>query len=368
VPLILQKFEFLGVRGIPLQWLKSALTGRSQKVKLLEILGREVREVYSEEMNFTRGTPQGGIISPFIFDVGIYDMALFVLLGVLINYADDSTSVISARTTELLFENARLSADSMLNFCNINFLSLNSSKSVLLQFRNPTGAHSNYSPYVPVAGKSVACLSVTKLLGLFVSDNFSWQAHADYVIGRLSSGVFLMSCLIKSVHLDQLLMVYYAYSYSIMQYGIVFWGGSVSALNDVFVAQKRLIRCISGERYWPGQEPLCSCRPLFERLDILPVFSIYLLECCKFARRYPHFFQRTTDVHSHDTRNKPELYVSPYSLQISRMSPAVCIPKFYNALPEEIRAVQGFDKFVRHLKKFVYKNKFYSAEEFFNVG
>jgi hypothetical protein len=35
VPLILKKFEHLGVRGIPLQWLKSALSGRSQKVKLL---------------------------------------------------------------------------------------------------------------------------------------------------------------------------------------------------------------------------------------------------------------------------------------------------------------------------------------------
>ena len=52
---------------------------------------------------------QGGIISPFVFNIGIYDMALFVLFGVLINYADDSTSVISARSSELLYENTRLS-------------------------------------------------------------------------------------------------------------------------------------------------------------------------------------------------------------------------------------------------------------------
>jgi hypothetical protein len=51
----------------------------------------------------------------------------------------------------------------MLNFCNLNFLSLNSSKSVLLQFRHPNAASSNYSPYVPVDGKSVACLSTTEL-------------------------------------------------------------------------------------------------------------------------------------------------------------------------------------------------------------
>jgi Reverse transcriptase (RNA-dependent DNA polymerase) len=111
VPIILQKFEHLGVRGVPLQWLKSALSGRSQRVKLLADLGREIRDIFSDEMSFSWGTPQGGIISPFVFDIGIYDMALFVLFGVLLNYADDSTSVISARSYELLYENARLSAD-----------------------------------------------------------------------------------------------------------------------------------------------------------------------------------------------------------------------------------------------------------------
>jgi hypothetical protein len=99
----------------------------------------------------------------------------------------------------------------MLNFCNLNFLSLNTSKSVILQFRNPNAAPSNVSPYVPVDGKSVACLSATKLLGLYVSDNFSWQVHADYIVGKLSSAVFLMSNLLKTVHEKQLLMVYYAY-------------------------------------------------------------------------------------------------------------------------------------------------------------
>jgi hypothetical protein len=293
-------------------------------------------------------------------------MALYVLLGVLLNYADDSSSLLSARTTELLFENARLSAELMLQFCTLNYLSLNSSKSVVLQFRNPTGARLNYSPYVPVAGRSVACLSTTKLLGLYVSDNFCWRAHADYVVGKLESAGFLMSNLLRIVRLRELRTVYYAYSFSIM-HGIVFWGAS-EALRDVFVAQKKLVRCPAGERYWPAQEQLCSCRPLFARLDLLPVFSIYLLKCCKFARRYPAYFQRTDGVHSHDTRNKPKLYVGASGLQISHMNLAVCIPRLYNALPEEIQTIRGFKKSVAALKRFVYANKFESAEEYFAIG
>jgi len=128
--------------------------------------------------------------------------------------------------------------------------------------------------------------------------------------------------------------------------------------------QKRLVRCLAGVRYWPGQEPLCSCRPLFARLNLLPVFSIYLLECCKFARRFPHYFQRTEEVHSHNTRNKAELYVGASTLQISRMNPAVCVPTLYNALPAEIRVIRGYKRYVSALKKFVYENKFYSQDEF----
>jgi hypothetical protein len=52
VTLILQKFEHLGVRGIPLQLLKSALSGRRQTVRLYEDLGKVIREVFSDELSF----------------------------------------------------------------------------------------------------------------------------------------------------------------------------------------------------------------------------------------------------------------------------------------------------------------------------
>jgi hypothetical protein len=129
-----------------------------------------------------------------------------------------------------------------------------------------------------------------------------------------------------------------------MQYGIVFWGASEVALRDVFVAQKKLVRCLAGERYWPSRERPCSCRPLFERLSLLPVFSIYLLECCKFMRSHPEYFQRTVDVHLHDTRHRAELYVPACNSQISRLNPAVRVPKLYNALPEIIRSIQGYKR------------------------
>jgi len=158
--------------------------------------------------------------------------------------------------------------------------------------------------------------------------------------------------------------VYFAYECSIMQHGIVFWGGSEAALSKVFVAQKRLVRALAGVRFWPGPTPLCSARPLFAQLDLLPVFSIYLLECCKFVRKFPHHFKRTKDVHVYENRGKSELYVCVQNLAISRQNPLSCCPKLYNLLPVSIRAEHIFSRFETALKTFMGQRKFYTFEEY----
>jgi hypothetical protein len=63
----------------------------------------------------------------------------------------------------------------------------------------------------------------------------------------------------------------------------VIWSGSPH-LERVSVAQKRVVRAMVGARfYWNPDEPN-SCKPLFLKLDILPVFSIYIAkEVCTFC-------------------------------------------------------------------------------------
>lgn len=95
------------------------------------------------------GTPQGGIISPILFVGGIHDMSLWIVCALLhSNFADDSSSLISGETNDLLFREARLAAGCMTGFCDANFLQLNASKSVMLQFRHPTAPARRFSPLV----------------------------------------------------------------------------------------------------------------------------------------------------------------------------------------------------------------------------
>jgi hypothetical protein len=78
----------------------------------------------------------------------------------------------------------------------------------------------------------------------------------------------MLRCKISDSLLRQ---VYFAYVQSHILYSIVIWGGSPH-LERVAVAQKRVVRAMVGARfYWNPDEPN-SCKPLFQKLDILPVF------------------------------------------------------------------------------------------------
>ncbi|CAB3385523.1 Hypothetical predicted protein [Cloeon dipterum] len=89
-----------GVRGVALDWLRSSLTGRTQVVKMTQSVGKWKRTVYSSEVSVVRGTPQGGVLSPSLFAGGVCDMLLYVLIGFTVNYADDTSSLISAADNE----------------------------------------------------------------------------------------------------------------------------------------------------------------------------------------------------------------------------------------------------------------------------
>jgi hypothetical protein len=78
---------------------------------------------------------------------------------------------------------------------------------------------------------------------------------------------------------------------------------------DVFVAQTWLVRSLPwwcGDLAWQGAA-LCSCRPLFERLDLFPVFQF---TCLSIANLHVIFLLTSSALMAcilHDTRNKAEL-------------------------------------------------------------
>ena len=98
----------------------------------------------------------------------------------------------------------------------------------------------------------------------------------------------------------------------------------------------------------------------FDKLNLLPVFSIYLLEACKFVRQYPHYFRTGGQIHQHATRSRDNIFFDNHSSK----SPYFCMSSLYNLLPNSVKGEKSYLKYVKLLRKFVYSKKYYCVEEF----
>lgn len=127
-------------------------------------------------------------------------------------------------------------------------------------------------------------------------------------MSKLRSTTYLFVKVRQRVTLNILRQIYFAHVQSHILYSIVIWGGSPH-LKRVFIAQKRVVRAMAGKRYWKGPTAVVSCRPLFKKYEILPVFSLYILECVKFVKKYPEKFVNNCEVHHYETRQRNNLYI-----------------------------------------------------------
>jgi hypothetical protein len=91
----------------------------------------------------------------------------------------------------------------------------------------------------------------------------------------LSSACYAVSLMYHFSTTDTLKMIYFAYSHSVIKFGIIFWGNSTES-KRVFQLQKKIVRIMTGTK------SRISCKPLFKALEILTLPSQYILSLMTF--------------------------------------------------------------------------------------
>jgi hypothetical protein len=172
---------------------------------------------------------------------------------------------------------------------------------------------------------------------------------------------------------ETLRMVYFAYVHSIISFGIIFWGNQAH-IEKIFKLQTRVIRIITHSRTRD------SCRELFNRLEILPLYSQYIFSLSMFIVKHKHLFTTNNQIHSvhtrfttnnqiHSVHTRFKTNLHPPIPNMTKFQKAVYYSglKIFNNLPHEIidwanETVQ----FRNALKRFLLIKPFYNSEEYFN--
>ena len=140
-------------------------------------------------------------------------------------------------------------------------------KAYFLQFLTKTDYESNMQ--VSFGNRKIATTQSLKFLGLAIDTSLTWKHHIGELTSRLNKAWYAIRSIKPFMSLAVLKSTHFSHVYSIISYGIIFWGNS-SHSEEIFKIRKRIVRIIT------NSSKNASCQHLFKELNILPIQSQYI--------------------------------------------------------------------------------------------
>lgn len=262
----------------------------------------------------------------------------------------------SCANSEELNNRLKRTLDKIMQWLHIHNLELNLNKTKIIQFKPYQKAGLNIA--FEYDNKMIETVSSATLLGLDLDTHLNFKSHVQKLLNKMSSFIYALQHLKRSTDFNTALTAYYAYAYSRLSYGVIFWGNSCDA-EKVFILQKKCIRILTNI----GQ--MESCRPHFIKHKILTLTSIYILESCKFVKKHQTFYSPDKRVKRND-RYTNKLKIPFTKLNLVASSPHYMLIKIYNHIPNYIKNSISLAAFTKSLKIFLSSKSYYNLQEFFS--
>jgi hypothetical protein len=197
------------------QWISSYLTNRTQRVK------HPTLPCKSDWYEATSGVPQGSILAPLLFSLVIDYLKPKFSNTLIVKFADDVCLLHCLRQSaedNLAEEFKHVSA-----WSEENGLRLNATKTKLMHFQ--TKRTISLPPLIDEStGAAIEVVSSTKLLGLIIDTDFSWNDHLEFTLLRIRRRIGMLYALKEAGATPAILWhVYCAMIRSIASYAFPAW-------------------------------------------------------------------------------------------------------------------------------------------------
>ena len=124
-------------------------------------------------------------------------------------------------------------------------MAFNTDKCQILQF--PKQDHNNLHEIYKINSKPLALVNSFKCLGVFISDNFSWDFHIDTIISKTCHRLGMIKHVLSIVPMRVRRVKYLTLCRLILEYASEVWGPHlVCQITWLEVVQRKAIRFISG--------------------------------------------------------------------------------------------------------------------------
>lgn len=334
-PILLQKLNLVGIRGVALDWFSSYLLNRKQCVR--------VGTVISDQLQVEYGVPQGSVLGPTLFLIYMCDLLELAMDGSnTLCYADDTVILFQGSSWDDVYTKAEQGLAHVADWLKHNLLTLNAKKTKYIAFHKTARSqpepsktlklhHCMASPqnYFGCNCQTVDRTDSIKYLGVTVDENLSFEIHVSNVAARIRKNIYVMKNLINSATKETLLLVYKALSQSLLMYCIRVWGGAAKSFMIVLErAQRAVLKVML-------QKPFTfSTNQLYMEAKVLRVRQLFIV---KAATSVHSTVLKSPEYDQLVKRRVFKIAAPSVNTAFAKRHPSYLLPHIYNRICHKLK-------------------------------
>lgn len=349
--LLISKLEGIGLRNNVLNWFKSYLSNRCQKVKY--------NNSVTGELQIEHGVPQGTILGPILFTLYINDIVKCVQECKISMFADDTILYISGKDLNQMYVSINRELNILNNWLCHNSLSLNLTKTkYMLIGKNYTlSSLDTTNFYVELNNYKIEQVKEIKYLGVIIDENLKFKKHCEYILNKMSKKVNFMRRIGGNLTMSTKILLYKAIISPHIEYcSSILFNFNQNEIEKLQKLQNKSMRTIlKCNRYTPIKTMLevlnfmnVKQRIIFKTLDF-----VYKLKNKTTAPYLSNKVKYVNNVHSHNTRQKNDFFIDTAKTSLLNKTILYKGLNMFNTLPTEIKNCETYSKFKKMLKNHV---------------